>query len=478
MALKRKIHLTKIAATRHRPAKASGGKFAKRRAGRKRLHKVIVPAVAGVMPAPSAHLLSSERSRLQALLEACYKYFDDLILGDLQKVISKNIFSTPPDPPSGPIFLTALTALSRYLVDTNRDPDRLIHISTIINTFASEIKKRMGDRVEYGGIHFETIAQIKQAYWSAKEGHRVRERAEQEAAWQTSCEIIRINEVPFAESVFTKLMQGHHGELGYVIQVVNIKWSEVGNALRTNRIDVALYNGAIKSQLAGIAHRFNDRKLIFPSHKLYRYKKYPVLASTLKGVPMKISVPFNSDFEFVIRENVRRGKLVLPDRRRLAFSYDIFFSDSADAALADVVDGRAKYCIVGGLQEHYAIKEFGKSASPVHIKRIGYMDRRNNKDDAFARFWVAADRREEGKDIIDAIVAIWNHSVVQEWSRIANPTDPDKKVLHEELIEFINARKHLAFISNFNVLSDLIRNHDDALKQVDLGIDESVKGLN
>jgi hypothetical protein len=137
--------------------------------------------MAAAIPTPSAHLLPSERSRLQALLEACYKYFDDLILGDLQKAVSKNIFSTPPEPPSGPIFLTALTALSKYLVDTNRDPDRLIHISTIINALASEIKKRLGDRVEYGGIRFETIAQIKQAYWSAKESHRIRERAEQEA---------------------------------------------------------------------------------------------------------------------------------------------------------------------------------------------------------------------------------------------------------------------------------------------------------
>jgi hypothetical protein len=295
-----------------------------------------------------------------------------------------------------------------------------------------------------------------------------------------------MNDVPFAESIFARLMQEHTGELGYLIEVKDIPYSQVGAALRANHIDVALYNGSLKNQLGqlkGTDHRFGN-KFVLASHELYRYQRYPVLGCT-RPEPRgkhKLSVPQNSDFELVISEIAsKREYFRVPGVRKPFHLYkDVVYRESADEALADVVDGRVEYCLVGGLQERYAVAQFGakpKSRIKSQVKNRVYLlsplfRNKSGAKGGGARFWVAADRREQGTSIVNAMVAIWNESVVQEWVRLATAKDDKNQT---ELVEFINARRHKAFVRDFDELVDLIDKHDGQLKRVKLGIDDEFR---
>jgi hypothetical protein len=463
---KLKRNLPKKGSTQKRLRRKVGGRLSPPSKARHNLPNKRGKTTQQTSPAtPGIFLLQGERDRLRDILDECYRFLDNGITAQqLKREIKAKLFSSS-STPSGPIFLAALKALIRYLTDTNKDESRLSRVHIVANTIALEIQNELGS-AEYGGINFNTVAEIKQAYWSAKAKHDDRKELRHQ-----SYDVLRINDVPFAESVFAKLMQEHTGELGYIIQVVNVEWSEVGAALRSNRIDVALYNGTIKNQLLGVEHRF-DSKLILPSKRLYRYSQYPVLASTLPGAENKISVPFNSDFEVVIEDNVKGGRIRLGPRESIDAKNGVIYCSSADEALANVVDGKTKYCIVGALQRYHALKQFGKS----RVRDVSLLDQslktKKEESEADARFWVAADRRDDAKDIIAAMVAIWNKAVVREWNRIVYTIDPALKARQTEIIEFINAQQHKAFVERFDDLVQLISTHDGELDIVDPGIDD------
>ena len=122
--------------------------------------------------------------------------------------------------------------------------------------------------------------------------------------------VIRINDIPFAEAVFPELMSLYAHELGYTIEVVSdIAWSEVGAALFTNRIDAAIYNGSIRSNIENFRGVF-DHKIIYESAHLFSYSKYVILESPnpQESIRHSFGVPWKSDFEDVVNQHLELVK--------------------------------------------------------------------------------------------------------------------------------------------------------------------------
>ena len=281
-------------------------------------------------------------------------------------------------------------------------------------------------------------------------------------------------------------MSIYANELGYTIEVIpNIEWSEVGAALFTGRIDVAIYNGSIKNRINEFATLF-DHKIIYKSEPLFRYKDYIILENTASGDELSFGVPWKSDFEDVFREHwsepkndsdlvsyltgVVYNEVVDPARKLPKLPVTMRYCDSADQALQRVIDGHMRYCLVGGLQARYADSQFGGRSDKVKLLQLGHLNRATQgSEDDHVRFWVAVDRKDQADTLLHAMAAIWNSHVVRQWDRIARSTTSTTSgidVFQDKLVELVNAYPHQAFVKNFGELTSLVRRHDTKLLPV------------
>lgn len=444
---------------------------------------------------------------LRAVLEACQLFLEKkssakpdqvaAVEATLQATLHKLVATEiPGTPQSRRTIILALENLIRFLValawgDRRRTLDRtpevdeetkprdarIKDIGRLTDLIANLVKKRLAISDSCRSELFTTMARLKQAYWSKKKdlnGPLPRHPA---------YNVLRINDVPFAESVFVELLSHLASEAGYVVEVQNVAWSDVGMALHTGRINVALYNGSIIHQFPGIAHRFG-RKLIYASNKLYKYQHYPILRAVEKTPRAlnHIGVPFNSDFDDVIKTNRDGKRLSLRTPRGLRWVRvdDITYCDSADEALDSVVSGKLKYCIVGALQSDYAARQF-----PAMVEEIGQVDRLppakdpkrkrmfqkiRDEDQGIVRFWAAVDRRDEAERIIGTMLAIWNNHVLRLWEKIGHGMKINVEKDEDRLLDFINAQPYRVFVDRFGSLKLLIDKHDGPLNPADYGV--------
>jgi hypothetical protein len=358
---------------------------------------------------------------------------------------------------------------------------RLGRVEILADILTETLCEGFGEKYFDVTIDFVTVSDLKQAYWSAR-----RRRTQRQRPRHPTHRVIRINDIPFAEAVYPELMSIYANELGYTIEVIpNIEWSEVGAALFTGRIDVAIYNGSIKNRINEFATLF-DHKIIYKSEPLFRYKDYIILENTASGDELSFGVPWKSDFEDVFREHwsepkndsdlvsyltgVVYNEVVDPARKLPKLPVTMRYCDSADQALQRVIDGHMRYCLVGGLQARYADSQFGGRSDKVKLLQLGHLNRATQgSEDDHVRFWVAVDRKDQADTLLHAMAAIWNSHVVRQWDRIARSTTSTTSgidVFQDKLVELVNAYPHQAFVKNFGELTSLVRRHDTKLLPV------------
>lgn len=427
-----------------------------------------------------------ERRRLDAILEKSDSFLNALpedatdvdiaVLQPFETSLMELLFENDPShvDANDQTFFIALKGIISYLVAMAHSRSRIHNAAHLMEAISKALQNRMETSVVgYGTITFKMISELRQTYWTARRNKSIADsRYSPSVISHPSFPVLRINNFPFAESIFAELMSLHAGELAYKIDVVDVPWSEVGMALYTNRIDVALYNGWVTDQIKGIEYKF-DRKLIFRSEPLYRYKTFPIIQSlTENSAPPKICVPWKSDFEFVVRDNITqesngiRAFRIEPTGDCLDPVRDINYCTTADEALEQVIIGKAKYCIVGGIQAHYACHHFSeriRMCTGIDWRSAPYGAKGN------AHFWVAVDRRDQAQKLIASMVTIWNDHVARGWARVGNSNDLSMQRTRNALVEFINAQPHRVFVNNFEDLKKLISDHDDFQEDVGYG---------
>ncbi len=433
------------------------------------------------------HVKPNSHPVFDEILRSCRAYLDGkLEVDQLKKQLQKSVIGTAIKTNTKQKSLNkeryenlhALQSIISFFVRGTEASEikALGRIQTMTDTIIAVIQRQFGFELPgFGIITFDTISDIKRAYWSARA-----EKTLSRDELKRPHHVIRINDIPFAESVFPALLSRNSELLGYSVVVEDVPWSDVGAALYNGRIDVALYNSALLTQLKSVETLFKH-KLIYSSDPLIRYEGYAVIWRRPKNVEMtgKIGVPWKSDFSDVVRENTIRGSIRIKTHPRpgshSAFvtqprlrAKNVVFKSSADEVLQAVVDDELEFGVVGGLQARYAEKQFpkyGPNKTSFYVRTIGYL---NMKDvlavapdsKADCKFWVAVNRRDEAATLISAMTTLWNELVVRGWDAASNDLD-DK--LRWNLVDIVNGHKHRSYIDDFPMLQKLIKDHDDGV---------------
>jgi hypothetical protein len=348
---------------------------------------------------------------------------------------------------------------------------------------------------DLGRLNFTAVTLIKQAYWSARSKWKPAAAvlADHRPDEHTTNRVIRVNDAPFAEAVHPDLMARYAHQQGYAIEVVgHVNWSDVAMALHTNRIDVAFYNGSIKSQFRALVKRF-DPKLVFQTGPLFYYRRYPILKFSDEARGHKVGVPWRSDFEAVVLSHKKASdqKLRTKDKNffelrtkdkygraykqvKLLRDDGVVYVPSADLALERMVNGDFQFCITGGLQAQYALRQFSNRA-----QFWGYVDRATRSertardarlDDSAVCFWAAVERRQDAEALLYPLIEIWNNHVVGRWPAIVSGVGTEMTLLRDALVDLVNSYDHCAFLRDFDELKALIALHDEKREDVKLEI--------
>ena len=362
----------------------------------------------------------------------------------------------------GGLFFEAIRALLAYFVSSATSEHELGLVQELTNRICSATQRSLGSNLEGWPVSFQNIAQIKQSYWDARAS-----RVMHDIARNRTHRVIRINDIPFAEAVFPALLSWHSNDNGYNVLIEDVPWSEVGEALFTERIDVAIYPGYITNQLKSIRQLFPE-KMVVRGSRLLEYRRYPVIRNTgTVEKPSKIAVPRHSDFELVIDEAKSRGFVELrtgtEKGRRIRVGSGIEWYHSADAAMADVINGKIEFGLVGALQSCYATTEYARGTlggNHFKVELCGVLNR-SSPNDCF--FWAAPRKtnKADGCKLLSAMTSMWNKQVVDGWKNLANySVSAAEQRAQSRLVALVNSQSHCSFVSNFEQLRELISGHD------------------
>ena len=362
----------------------------------------------------------------------------------------------------GTLFFEAIRALIGYFVSSAASDNELLLVEELTNRICSATQKSLGRNLEGWPVCFQNLAEIKQSYWDARAS-----RVMHDIARNRSHRVIRINDIPFAEAVFPALLSWHSNDNGYNVLIENVPWSEVGEALLTERIDVAIYPEYVTSQIKSIRLLFPE-KMILRGPPLLEYRRYPVIRNTgLVEHPGRIAVPRHSDFELVIDEAKSRGYLDLTKGAargsRIRVGSGIDWHHSADAVMAAVINGKVEFGLVGALQACYATTEYERGIRDgEHFKvELCAVLNRSSPNDCY--FWAAPKKTNmaDGKKLLSAMTSMWNRQVVEGWKNLSSKhvSDDDLKA-QSRLVAMVNSQSHCSFVSSFEQLQDLIKSHD------------------
>lgn len=427
--------------------------------------------------------------KFDSILETCVAYLSGEITQErlfamlrkpVSAVFSKRTRDSLKEEPDRKANLRALQSLIGFLVAISRSHKELNLVHDIGESIVAIIQEDFGRPASGFGmeINFSILSELKAAIWTSRAPGVFRPPI----TVNKTLKIIRINDIPFAESVYPVLLSRKANDLGHSIIVEDVEWTDIATALYTKKIDVALCNGPLKKQLANVltmaGHRLSDIKNVFRSEPLMRYQHYPIIRrSKCQGTAQgKIGIPSNSDFEDVANQPqyLRNGILVVPLKKNgdvIEFPNNkIVHMQSADDVLAHVVDGQLEYGLVGGLQARYATTQFAqrvaaksspKSDNHFCVEQISSLT--DETKDEGCRFWVMGKSRTEAAKLISIMVTLWNAQVGAGWKLACSDTDPD---FQAELVEIVNCHRHRAFIKNFQMLKDLIDFHDDIFSDI------------
>lgn len=353
--------------------------------------------------------------------------------------------------------LQAIQRIVELLTDISESHDELQRAKDVVDVLTGIVQESFGKELDgFGGaVGFDTISKIKSAFWS-----RRAKKLSTDNRSSSTHRVIRINDIPFAESVYPALLSRASNDLGYSILVEDVAWSEIGAALYNQKIDVALYNGSLTTQLKSVETLF-DRKLLYKSAPLIRYEGYEIIRCSPYAGKIglgKLGVPWKSDFEEVVKSRLKKGPIRFQRLGATISLNDLVYMPSADEVLEAVVDGKLEFGIVGGLQAEYAAKQFPwlKSSSRT-LKIKGQTLNLLPTEKANCAFWVAVQRRDEAVSLLSAMTTLWNELVVRGWEHAINAS---VNAIQDELVSIVNEHPHRSYVDDFSALRALITKHD------------------
>jgi len=313
---------------------------------------------------------------------------------------------------------------------------------------------------------FDDVTTIRQAYWNKQQYTNVN--------YRKTDRTIRINGLPFAEGVFVYLMAHYAHEYGINLKIENIPWQDIGTALLTNRIDVAIHNDSIKnSQLRGRGHLANNRILFRTEERIFQYTGYSILGRepiTRLFTPLsinkdRIAVVQNSDHEHVFLAWYAKEKTsgaLSVEKRWLPVH-------TPDAAVEAVVNGEVNFCLVGALHKDYAQKEFEavfKNERSLPCEGI----------DLYC--WSVSHRKSDSNMLLNDLVTLWTE-MVRQWNHVKHSQGESEEELRNSCVAFVNGQPNKGFIEREfkDGLQKFIDEHDTLYSPMRRKIkSESVEG--
>jgi len=308
-------------------------------------------------------------------------------------------------------------------------------------------------------INFDDISKVRQSYWNRQKpisciNHKTHTT-------------IRINSVPFAEGALIYMLAYYAHEYAINLEIVDTAWKDVGAALLTGKIDVAIYNEKITDQFSR-HHKLIRSRLFYRTQKVFTYKGYFLLGSTgsdFKAVVKKkefteknrVAVVLNSDSEniFKIYCDTTLGrdvyeKLVMPAK-------------SPDSAIKSVVNGECNFCIAGGIHTEYVNQHF-KDIIGTQINK----DEFDTEVEVF--FWSVSSKKQQSEKILRDIASLWGE-VHDGWFSVKKGIEDEDLSLREGCVAHVNRQPNQAFVTEkehdddtivcpFDVLSKLIDDHN------------------
>lgn len=363
---------------------------------------------------------------------------------------------------AGAIFYESVRAMIAYLASI-ADMEQQRRVREITELICRAAQSSFGEYLNGWRVSLHSISKIRQTYWDSLRAREIPELIPNDVG-----RVVRINDIPFAEAIFPALLSSETRN-GLSVVIEDVEWPDVGRALASGRIDVAIYPTQIREQLRNVSVE-RRRGSLYRSAPLLAYRDYPVIRNTGAVVePSKLAYPRGSDFGNVIRDNSVQGSLSLVSGNGSTFdvTLDKFLYRSADEVMARVVDGRVEYGLVGGLQAHYATRHHGSGTNLGLPFTIEVYTQLNLKRANSAYFWTMAQCQEEADYIINLMIDQWNELFVMNWPDLGAeglqvPANIRKS--REKLLTIVNCQSHWSFVDDFADLRTLINEHDANLE--------------
>jgi len=268
--------------------------------------------------------------------------------------------------------------------------------------------------------------------------------------------------MPFAEGALIYLLQHYAYDFAINLEIVDVKWSEIGSALLTGKIDVAVYTDVIKDQIKASRWLLDNRQ-IYSSEAVFCYNGYFILhpntAPNPLPNPLKVAVASHSDHHEALQTWMRSPNKYVVEQIPV---------DTPDDALALFLDkeGDCNACFCGHLHKYFAEK-----ITPGALSKI---DIGENKDEAVGiKMWTVARTRSEAEDRLEKVVSVWNR-VKDEWDRIKHGVGSGLEDLRKDCVAHVNRQPNRVFVhegsdeEDFKKLCKLIDDHNE-LKAPDAG---------
>lgn len=424
---------------------------------------------------PRRFLTQGERVRLASILTGCQEYIEHNNAG-ISTFIAPLLFDPGPSllvvNDDDDVFVRALGQLVFFLVSSSKDKHDLHSVEKLVATITEDLYKKMGTvEAGYGLLEFSKITSIERSYWHARRWKRDNETKSSYVDRVRSIRIIRINEIPFAEGMYGELI-AYKSESApdETVVVEEVAWSEVGYALYSGYIDIAIHNDSIKKSFEGRPKNSRHSQQLFCSRPLFSYKNYPILENTAcpNNAIDSLIVPEGSDFEDAVRLHtvLHGGQFLVPNSSTKIPQSRVKWCSNAGDAIRDLVDGKGAFCITGAIHAQFALKRFGAKGIQFRGNIAG------GNPETKIRFWVLARTGEDAEEKFKPLIASWNR-IATEVKRIIRLGRIGKDIPEDRILEMINSRSRRVFADKFTDVIELVAEHDTIFENVDHKIDGS-----
>lgn len=332
---------------------------------------------------------------------------------------------------------------------TNHPDRKTDNIGKILTeAVLSGLTKTLGPNtpVKKENIGFDDVAIVQQSFWNRQKAIKCRTHRTHNT--------IRINGMPFAEGALIYLMGYYADEYAISLEIVDVPWKDVGTALLTNRIDVAIYNDQIDKQLVR-NHRFINSRQFFKTCTAFTYQGYYILGrndrdiaelfdndSKTKKQSNRVAVVLNSDSEQIFTSwcNKIRKNDQTPEDRILPVS-------SPDLAIRSVIDGDCNFCIAGGIHATYVARYFKKIVG----QKVGQdvLD-----DPVEVRFWAVSPKKDQSERMLKDIISLWSE-VCDKWTTVKKGNGSDLERLRDDCVTYVNRQHNQAFVTGVTGVTEV-----------------------